>query len=194
MKVDKVAQNIANWVNNSPKAQKVLRGINKNPAVFSAITAFTLASILRPAAIGLLPFKNEKDKKCSQASAVSAGLIELAATAAIFVPLNKVIENSSKALYNSKGTFYEGNNIALRQFKSVTNRSFKLLFLIPISLARFALVKPLMNRVFGNKEKDKEERKEEVKEQLQAQVMLTQLQQESNLLKRAVGGRLDKWA
>lgn len=163
MKVDKVAGKIANWINNSEGAQRVLKGINKNPAVFSAITAFTLASILRPAAIGMLPFKNDKDKKTSQASAVSAGLIELAATAAIFVPLNKAIEKTSKCLYKSKGTFYSENNVALRQFKSVTNRGFKLLFLIPISLARFALVKPLMNSVFGDKEQHKEVKEEERK-------------------------------
>lgn len=194
MKVNKVAQRIANWINNSQGAQRVLRGINKNPAVFSAITAFTLASILRPATIGLLPFKNDNDKKTSQASAVSAGLIELAATAAIFVPLNKVIENSSKALYNSKGTFYEGNNVALRQFKSVTNRGFKLLFLIPISLARFALVKPLMTKVFGDKKKDKKEKQKEMEDYLAAQVALAQLKQDQSLLARMVGGRLDKWA
>ena len=194
MKVNKVAQRIANWINNSQGAQRVLRGINKNPAVFSAITAFTLASILRPATIGLLPFKNDNDKKTSQASAVSAGLIELAATAAIFVPLNKVIENSSKALYNSKGTFYEGNNVALRQFKRVTNRGFKLLFLIPISLARFALVKPLMTKVFGDKKKDKKEKQKEMEDYLAAQVALAQLKQDQSLLARMVGGRLDKWA
>ena len=156
MKIDKIAEGIANYINKSEGAQKVLRGINKNPAVFGAATSFVLASILRPAAIGVLPFKNSKDKKCSQASAVSAGLTELAATIAIFIPLNKSIESSSKALYKSKGTFYEGNNVALRQFKSVTNRGFKLAFLIPMSLMRFALVKPLMDHMFKDKEKEKE--------------------------------------
>lgn len=160
MKVDKIAEGIANWVNNSKGAQKVLKSINKNPAVFSAITAFTLASIMRPATIGVLPFKNKKDKKVSQASAVSAGLVELAATAAIFVPLNKAIEETSKSLYHSTGTFYSKNNVALRQFKSVTNRGFKLLFLVPISIARFALVKPLMNNIFGNKEEAKKKEEE----------------------------------
>lgn len=192
VKVDSVAQKVAGWVNNSKGAQKILRGINKNPAVFSAITAFTLASILRPATIGLLPFKNDNDKKTSQASAVSAGLIELAATAAIFIPLNKVIENSSKALYNSKGTFYEGNNVALRQFKSVTNRGFKLLFLIPISLARFALVKPLMNKIFSKK--SKEEKAKEMEDYLAAQVTLAQMKQDQSLLVKMVGGRLNRWA
>ena len=159
MKVDGVAKKVADWIGNSPRVQRTLKGINKNPAIFSAITAFGLASILRPAAIGILPFKNDKDKKCSQASAVSAGLIELASTAAIFVPLNKCIEKASKSLYKSKGTFYENNNLALRQFKSVTNRGAKMLFIIPMSLARFALIKPLMNSVFKDKSEQKAERK-----------------------------------
>ena len=140
-------------------AQKVLKKINKNPAVFSAVVSFGLASILRPLAIGALPFKNDDDKKCSQASAISAGLIELASTIAIFVPLNKCIEQASKSLYKSKGTFYENNNLALRQFKSVTNRGAKMLFIVPMSLARFALIKPLLNNVF-NKKKESEVKEE----------------------------------
>ena len=154
MKVDGVAKKVAKWINGSPRVQKALKKVNKNPAVFSAVAAFGLASIIRPAAIGVLPFKNDKDKKCSQASAVSAGLIELASTVAIFVPLNKSIEKVSKSLYKSKGTFYENNNLALRQFKSVTNRAAKLAFIVPMSLARFALIKPLMDTVFKGKPSD----------------------------------------
>lgn len=157
MKVNGVAEKIANWINKSERAQKVLKGINKNPAVFSAVVSFGFASLLRPAAIGILPFKNDKDKKCSQASAVAAGLTELGATAALFIPLNKCIEKTSKSLYKSKGTFFSENNIALRQFKSVTNRGFKLIFLAPITLLRFSLVKPLMNNLFKPKEKQPKE-------------------------------------
>lgn len=153
MKVNGIAKGIAGWIERNKGAQKALRSINKNPAIFSAVVSFGLASLLRPTAIGLLPFKNDKDKKCSQASAVSAGLIELASTIAIFIPLNKSIEEVSKSLYKSKGTFYEGNNIALRQFKSVTNRGAKMLFIIPMSLARFALIKPIMNSIFKEEKK-----------------------------------------
>ena len=153
MKVDGLAKGIADWIGKSQRAQSTLKYINKNPAVFSAVVSFGLASILRPVAIGILPFKNDKDKKCSQASAISAGLIELASTIAIFIPLNKSIEKVSKSLYKNKGTFYEGNNLALRQFKSVTNRGAKMLFIIPMSLARFALIKPLLNSVFKEKPK-----------------------------------------
>ena len=159
MKVDKIAEGIANYINNSKRTQEVLKGINRNPAVFGAAVSFCLASLLRPATIGLLPFKNKNDKKTSQASAISAGLVELISTVAVFIPLNKAIEKTSKNLYKSTGSFYEGNNIALRQFKSVTNRGFKLAFLVPLSLARFSLVKPLMNKLFNDKPNTDEERK-----------------------------------
>lgn len=153
MKVDGVAKSVANWISGSERVQATLRGINRNPAIFSAVVSFGLASILRPSAIGILPFKNDKDKKCSQASAISAGLIELASTIAVFIPLNNCIENVSKSLYKSKGTFFEGNNVALRQFKSVTNRGAKMLFIAPMSLARFALIKPILNSIFKEKPK-----------------------------------------
>ena len=159
MKVDKIAEGIAGFINNSKRTQEVLKGINRNPAVFGAAVSFCLASILRPATIGVLPFKNKNDKKTSQASAISAGLVELISTVAVFIPLNKAIEKTSKNLYKSTGSFYEGNNVALRQFKSVTNRGFKLAFLVPLSLARFALVKPLMKQLFGDKKPPEEERK-----------------------------------
>ena len=155
MKVDKIAESIAGFINKSERTQKVLKGINRNPAVFGAATSFILASILRPATIGLLPFKNKNDKKTSQASAISAGLVELISTIAVFIPLNKAIEKTSKNLYKSTSSFYEGNNVALRQFKSVTNRGFKLGFLVPLSLARFALVKPLMNKLFNDKPEER---------------------------------------
>ena len=43
------------------------------------------------------------------------------------------------------------NNIALRSFKSVTNRSFKMLALIPMSLLRFGLIKPIMDNINNRK-------------------------------------------
>ena len=127
----------------------MLRGVNNNPAVFSAIISFAFASGLRPIMIGCFNFKDAKDKKYSQAAAVAAGLIELLATIALFIPLNKSISKASKTLYASKGSFYEGNKLALRQFKSVTNRTVKLGALVPMSLARFALIKPVVDMVYG---------------------------------------------
>lgn len=144
-------QAVANFINNSKTTQRVLQGVNHNPAVCTAAAAFVFASIMRPTLIGMLPFKDDKDKKYSQASAVAAGLVDLAATAALFIPLNKSIQKASTQL---TGDVFQ-NSKAVDQFKSVTNRGLKLLSLAPISFARFSLVKPLVNSLFGkNKKKD----------------------------------------
>ena len=145
---------VANFINRSKTTQKILRGINKNPAIFTAVSSFTLASILRPALIGCFKFKDKKDQKYSQASAVATGLVELGMSLALFIPLNKGISNASRVLYESQG-FFNKNNLALRQFKSVTNRVAKLIALVPISLTRFALIKPIVDVVFKDKKKGK---------------------------------------
>ena len=170
-------ERVANFINRSKTAQRLLKAVNNNPAVVTAVMSFGLSSMLRPAIIGCFNFKDKKDKKYSQASAVAAGLIELASTIAIFIPLNKSISKASKALYECKGSFYEKNNIALRQVKSITNRGAKLLALIPMSLARFALVKPVVDIMFGGK-KDELARKAKF----------------SDLGFKEVRGRLKTWA
>ena len=175
---DKGIPKIAAFINGSKTTQKILRGINRNPAVFAAVASFGFASVLRPAIIGCFNFNDKKDKKYSQASAVAAGLMELAATVALFIPLNKAIDKASRALYNTKGSFFEGNNMALRQFKSVSNRSIKLLALVPISMARFALIKPVVKLMFGEKES-----KELVAEKVPTKT-------DRGILK----GRFEKWA
>ena len=37
MKVDRVAERVANWIGKSQGTQKVLKSVNKNPAIFSAV-------------------------------------------------------------------------------------------------------------------------------------------------------------
>ena len=154
MSIDKISQGIAGCINNHRGVQKVLCGIGKNPAIFSAVASFGLASILRPVILDKMPFKNEKDKKCSKASAISSGVSDLVTTAAIFIPLNKGIEKAGEALLKSKYNFYADNKEAVAQFSSITNRGFKLLFLVPIALARMSMIKPLMKKM-SEKEKVK---------------------------------------
>ena len=145
---------VANFINNSPRTQKLLRNISDNTAVYSAGASFLIASGLRPAIINCFSFKDNKDKKTSQASAIATGLVELASTVAIFIPLNKGILKTYKALYNTQNSCYAKNKELLRQYKSVTNRVAKLLLLPVVSYFRFALVKPitdLMNNKKGGK-------------------------------------------
>ncbi len=144
---------IATLINRSRTIQNSLKAINKNPAVYNAVAAFLLASALRPALIGCLDFKDKKDKKYSQASAIAAGVIELGATVALFLPINKALSKTATALYQSSNPIFKNNKFAAEQFKSVNNRVLKIIAMIPISLARFALVKPIVNTIFGEKRK-----------------------------------------
>lgn len=141
---------VSNFISNSKSAQKVLKGVSKNPAVYTAASAFVFASIMRPTLIGVLPFKDKKDKQYSQASAIASGFVDLAATTALFIPLNKKIEKASTQL---TGDVFQ-NSKSVEQFKSLTNRGLKIMALIPISLARFSLVKPLVNSLFNKGKED----------------------------------------
>lgn len=146
---------IAKFINNSKTAQKILKNVNDNPALYGAGASFVLASMLRPSLIGVMPFKEKKDKQYSQASAIAAGVVELGASMALFTPVNKCIQKASDNLFKTAGTIYHNNPQVLRQFKSITNRGIKVLSLIPISLLRFSLVKPIVNLCFGGKNENK---------------------------------------
>lgn len=150
MKVDK----IANFINNSKTTQKVLRAVSDNPAIMSAGISFIAASLLRPSAQGLLPIKDKKDRAYTIASSVATGVSELALASCIFIPANKAIQKTSKALYSSKGsTIYKENPLLLRQFKSLTNRFLKIGLMPLTSWARFAAIGPFVKLLFR---KDKE--------------------------------------
>lgn len=156
MRVDK----IADFINKSKVTQKVLRSVSDNPALASAGVSFVAAAMIRPALQGVLPIKNDGDKKYTIASSVSAGVTELVAAAAIFIPANKIIQKTSKALYSSsKDTVYKGNNILLRQFKSLSSRILKMGLLPLTSWLRFATVGPTVALLYGSKHRKLDETK-----------------------------------
>lgn len=139
---------VANFINNSPKTQKLLKGLNKNPALYGAGISFICASLLRPTAIMALPMKDKKDKAYTVGSSVATGLSELAFACALFIPTTKLLAKTSQSLYRSKGTIYEGNNLMLREFKSRSNRVFKTLTLPLAALVRFTLISPIVKFLF----------------------------------------------
>lgn len=147
MSVDKICHKIAGCINNHKGVQKTLEKIGNNPAIFSSVASFGLASVLRPATLDILPFKNDRDRKCSKASAITSGLTDLATTVLVFIPLSKGINKASQLLGDSKSTIYFKNKDVLEQFKSITNRGFKLLLLVPINMIRMSLIKPLMDKM-----------------------------------------------
>lgn len=135
-------QKIANFINHSPRTQKVLKNISNNPALFCTFSAFLVSTTVRPATtLAITP--NKKDGIYGATSSVSSALVELFAGYSMLKPMQKLIDKSSKTLYNLKGSiFYQNPNI-LRQYKSISNRVFKMPTIIITSLLRFSLVHPM---------------------------------------------------
>lgn len=148
MKVNK----IADFINRNKTAQKVLEKVSKNPAVFSTVAACGIAGIIRPVTIVPIPMKDKQDKKYSIASSIAAGLTELITAPLIFIPFQKALNKSGDLLYEAAGTMYHKNPQAIKGYKSVTNRLFKMGVLPFISLFRFATISPVVKALYGKKE------------------------------------------
>lgn len=148
MKVNK----IANFINNSPRAQKALSAVSKNPAVFSTVAACGIAGVIRPLAIVPLPMKDKQDKKYSIASSIAAGITELLTAPLIFIPFQKCLDKSGDLLKKSANTIFHNNDKVVKQYKSVTNRCFKMAVLPVVSLFRFATISPVVKALYGRKE------------------------------------------
>ena len=142
MKIDKIAQRIANWINKSEGAQKALRGMSKNPALAGALSSFILSTTIRPAAIlAITPDKD--DAKFGACSSISAAITEVVGSYAIYKPMNKMIEESSRQLYKKEGSMFYQNAKLLRGYKSITNRVAKLPIALGIALLRFSMIYPI---------------------------------------------------
>ena len=163
MKADKIYAKIANFINNSPKTQKVLRSCSKNPALFFSTASFVIQTTARPAlTLAVTPYRDDAIYACC--SSISSAIVEMVGSYAIFKPMNKAIENSSKELYKTKGSMFFENPMLLRKYKSVTNRIAKIPPTLLTSLLRFSLIAPTavllakFGIVKGNKSQEKQER------------------------------------
>ena len=167
MAIEKITKGIANFINNSTRAQSTLRQVSKNPALAGATSSFILSTTVRPATImAVTPDKD--DAKYGACSSVSAALVELVGSYALFKPMNKVIENSSKQLYNTEGSIYEKNPLLLRRYKSITNRVAKLPLNFVTSMLRFSMIYPLSLAmaamgIVKSTERGKEDKKLDIK-------------------------------
>lgn len=142
MLVDKICRKAANFINKSLRAQSTLKKVSKNPALAGATSSFILSTTIRPAAImAVTPDKN--DAKYGACSSISAALVELVGSYALFKPMNKAIESSSKQLYKTEGSIYHENPLLLRRYKSITNRVAKLPLNFVTSMLRFSMIYPL---------------------------------------------------
>lgn len=147
----KFSQKVANFIEKSPKTQKILRFADKNPALFNSICVFGLASGLRPSTI-LITSDKSKDKRedalYSAARSITSGFVELATSLAIFLPLNKYIDKSTRKLFNNEHIkTYFNNKEACSAWKSIANRGAKILMLPVISYFNFKYVKNIADKM-----------------------------------------------
>ena len=140
--IDKITRGIAGYINRSERAQGVLRGVSKNPALGGAASSFILSTTLRPAAV-LAVTPDKDDAKFAACSSISSAFVELIGSYTIFKPMNRIIENSAKQLYDLEGSIYYKNPLLLRKYKSLTNRITKLPLTFVIAMIRFSLIYPL---------------------------------------------------
>lgn len=157
-----VVNNISNWINQSKGAQKLLKNVSENPAIYGTVSSFAVASTIRPAIIlGITPDKD--DAKYGAASSISAALVELIAGYAILKPMTKAIAESSKKLYEKGGTAFFHNTDMLQRYNSVANRMYKIPTIFATSLIRFCMVAPIahmLNKAGLFKSSQKQKQKE----------------------------------
>lgn len=149
MKINKICGGIANFINKSPNAQKVLKNVSDSPAVWSTIMAFGVSTTIRPATTILIS-KDKTDGLYGASSSIASSLVELIGGMTMLKPMNKKIAESSKQLYATEGSIFYKNPEILRRYKSISNRGYKMPTLIITSLLRFSLVHPislLMNKL-----------------------------------------------
>lgn len=152
----KTSKKIANFIEKSPKTQKILRFADKNPALFNSTCVFVLASVLRPSAIILTSNKSEDKKQdalYSAAKSITSGFVDLITSLIIFLPLNKYIDKSTRKLFNNPNikTYFK-NKEACSAWKSISNRSAKILLLPVISYFNFKYVKVLVDKMRNKRE------------------------------------------
>lgn len=148
MRINKVA----NFINNSKTTQKCLSAVSKNPAVFSTVASCAIAGIIRPVTILPIPMKDKQDKKYGIASSIAAGITELLTAPLIFMPFQKALDKSGETLLKEGPELFKDSVKNVKQYKSVTNRCFKMAILPIVSLFRFATISPVVKALYGKKE------------------------------------------
>lgn len=159
IKTNNLSQKVANFIEKSPKTQKILRFADKNPSLFNGVCVFFLASTIRPSTILLTSNKTEdkrQDAIYSAAKSITSGFVDLISSIAIFLPLNNLIDKSTRKLFNDdKVKTYFQNKEACSAWKSIANRSAKIIALPLIAYFNFKYVRTLVDRMGRNENKYK---------------------------------------
>jgi hypothetical protein len=154
IKTNNFSKKIANFIEKSPKTQKILRFADRNPSLFNATVVFGLATIFRPSTILLTSSKSEDKKQdaiYSSAKSIASGCVDLLSALVIFIPFNKAIDKSTRKLFNNpKISTYFQNKEACSAWKSLANRGAKIALLPGIAYLNFKYVRTLVDKMRNN--------------------------------------------
>lgn len=139
---------LADKIEKSKKLQNLILKADSNPSLFNSIFVASTAIILKPAVILGFPSKKEdskNDNKYAISKSIGTGLIDLAMAYALFKPLSKGLDIVAKKLFDNKDSVYFQNKARCSAYKSLFNRSAKILLLPLFAWSKFALVQPLVD-------------------------------------------------
>lgn len=157
---DRIAKFIA-----SKPMQKIIKYADKNPAIFQSATVFGMCSVMRPATILITPAKTEEEKKdrlYSSAKSVASGITDLAFSTLLFMPLNKIINNTTEKLFKDNNSILFNNQKAIKMYKNLMNRGLKFLTIPIIAYLNFRYVKDIAQIMTGNFKGNKDENKQNI--------------------------------
>jgi len=147
----KVSTRVANYITTSPKLQKALLKIDKNPSLFNAAYTAGLAITLKPVSILALAVNTKdgkEDAKYASAKSISTGILDFGIALAIFIPLNKRLNIISEKLFDKSGSIYFKNKQMCLNYKSVMNRFIKIGTLPLFAVLKFGAIEPLVKYMF----------------------------------------------
>lgn len=155
----KIATKVSNFIEKSPKIQKILLKIDKNPSLFNSAYAAILATTIKPIsilALGVNTKDGKEDSKYASAKSISTGILDFLIALAIFVPLNKKLDKKARKLFQKQSTIYYQNKEMCSNYKSVANRVFKIIILPFFAYCKFGVLEDTEKLIFGNKSKKNE--------------------------------------
>lgn len=147
----KISTRVANYITTSPKLQKALLKIDKNPSLFNAAYTAGLAITLKPASIMAMAINTKdgkEDAKYASAKSISTGILDFAIALAIFVPLNKRLNKISEKLFDKADSIYYKDKQMCLNYKSVMNRFIKIATLPIFAILKFGAIEPVVKYLF----------------------------------------------
>ena len=148
---------VAKFLTSKPM-QAVIRSADKNPALFQSGTIFTMASIIRPATIGLTPAKTEEakqDRLYSACKSIASGVTDLVFSSLLFIPANKAINKFSESLARNRKSLIYKDVKATKMYKTLLNRGLKIAVVPIIAFLNFRYLKNIANLLTGHKNEHK---------------------------------------